>query len=377
MKLSCRQENLSKGLSLVGRAVATRSTLPITSNVLLATEESRLKLVATNLEIAITCWIGAKIEEEGSLTVAARLLNDFVSSLAGDQIDIEVPANTKVLSMQCGRVEAKMSGIDAEEFPPIPEVTEGLATQIAPEVLHRAIEQVAFAAATEDSRPVLTGVKMEFTGNTLSLIAADGFRLAVHQATLLEPVEESTEVIVPAKSLQELNRLLGDQDEPVLVLVNPNRSQLLFKLKNLEMVSQLIQGTFPNYREILPKSHDTKAVVDVQELLRASRLAAIFAQDASGIVRLFVTPGEGPAPGKATICAKAEEIGENQSEIDTVVEGNASKIAFNSRYLLDVLSVLGRGKVVLETTSPSSPGVFKPVDAENYIHVVMPMFVQW
>jgi DNA polymerase-3 subunit beta len=377
MKLSCLQENLNKGLSLVGRAVATRTTLPITSNVLLATDNARLKLSATNLEIAISCWIGAKVEQEGALTVPARLLNEFVASLPADRIEIEVPPRSKQLALTCGRFEARMSGIDAEEFPPIPEVREGMVVRIAPEVLRRAIEQVAFSAATEDSRPVLTGTHLSFSESTLTMAAADGFRLAVHKAPLLEPVQGSIVVIVPAKSLLEMNRLQSDQQDPVELVVNTERSQLLCRLKNLEMVSQLIQGTFPNYQQLIPQSHTTRAVMDVQEFLRATKLASIFARDASGIVRLAFSPGDGPAAGKAIVSARAEETGENKTEIDAVIEGESAKIAFNSRYLTEILQVLGKGKVAVETTSPSSPGVFRPLDGDNYTHVVMPMFVQW
>ncbi|MBI4287886.1 MAG: DNA polymerase III subunit beta [Chloroflexi bacterium] len=375
MRLTCRQENLAKGLGIVGRAVATRSTLPITNNVLLATDGGRLKLSATNLEIALSYWVGGNIEEDGAITVPARLLTDFVNTLPADNVLMAL--NGKSLKLQCLRFEAKMSGVDAEDFPPIPKIADGLDARIASEALHQAISQVAFAAAAEDTRPVLTGVHAEFEGSNLTLAAADGFRLAVYKAQLLSPVEGKTGVIIPAKALSELSRLLPEQEESVEITVSPSKSQVLFRLKDAELVSQLIQGTFPNYSQLIPQSSTCRAVVNTSEFLKATRTASIFARDASGIVRLVLTSGSEATPGKLTISARAEEVGENMGEIDAMVKGEASKIAFNAKYLTDVLSVIKEGQVALEITTPSSPGLLRPVGSEGYVHVVMPMFVQW
>jgi DNA polymerase-3 subunit beta len=377
MKLSCLQENLNRGLNIVGRAVATRTTLPITNNVFLATDEGRLKLVATNLEMAISCWIGAKIEEEGAITVPARLLTEFVSSLPNDTIDVSLSPQTKTLGLKCARFEARISGVDAKDFPPIPSIDEGVATKVEVETLRKGINQVVFAAATEESRPVLTGVCAQFEGDSVTLAAADGFRLAVHKLPVSAPVSEKTEVIIPARTLSELNRLMADDEEAVDITLNPNKSQVLFRLKNIEMVSQLVQGTFPNYGQLIPQSYNTRVIVNIADFLRATKTASIFARDGSGIVRLVITPGGEAAPGKLTVSARSEEIGDDVGEIDATVEGDESKIAFNGKYLTDVLSVLSESQVALETTNPSSPGLIRPVGTDNYTHVVMPMFVQW
>ena len=376
MKLSCLQENLNRGLGIVGRAVATRTTLPITNNVLLATDESRLKLVATNLEMAISYWTGAKVEEEGTVTVPARLLTEFVNSLPNDKIDISLTPKSKTLNLKCARFEARISGIDAKDFPPIPKVDDGVTTRIEVAALRQAISQVAFAAATEESRPVLTGVDAQFDKDILTLAAADGFRLAVYKVKLAAPVTAKTEVIIPARTLAELNRLIGENDETVDITVNSTKGQILFKLKDVELVSQLIQGSFPQYGQLIPSSHTTKVTVDVAEFLRATKTASIFARDGSGIVRLMVAPGTGKS-GELAISARSEEIGDDEGKIDAVVEGAEAKIAFNGKYLTDVLGVLKESQVALETTSPSSPGVLRPVGSDNYVHVVMPMFVQW
>jgi DNA polymerase III subunit beta len=375
MKVSCSQEDLSKGLAVVGRAVATRAVLPITNNVLIATEGSRLRLSATNLEIAISCWIPATIEKEGTITIPARLVTDFVNSLPSGRIDMALSPRSKSVELRCARHEAHISGLDPADFPAIPKITDGMNVKVKPGDLRLAINQVVFAAASEESRPVLTGVHAEFEGEQLTLAAADGFRLAVRKVSLAKVVDTKIAIIIPARSLNELTRLISEQEEPLDLTVNSQKSQVLFRLRNVEMVSQLIQGTFPNYSQLIPKSYSTRAVIKLSEFLRATKSAAIFARDGSGIVRLQIMPRDGK--GKIAISARAEEIGDNLGEVDATVEGEEAKIAFNSKYLMDVLGVLSKDEVALETTTSSSPGVIRPVGDESYIHVVMPMFVQW
>ena len=376
MKVSCQQENLAKGLSVVSRAVATRSTLPITANVLLKTENSRLKLAATNLEIALSYWVGARVDEEGEITIPNRFLTPFVESLPNDRLELALTPRSRQVKIECGRNQATIGGMDADDFPPIPAVQADTVMRLDPQTLRKAIGQVVFAAATDDTRPVLTGVHMLAEGEKLTLAAADGFRLAVHYLALPQPVDEKLEIVVPARALIELSRLLGDADEPVEITVNAARTTVMFKLPMAEMVAQLLQGAFPDYNRLVPASYGTRAVVPVSEFLSGIRRASIFSREGSGIVRLQVAPGEEVLPGKLSVSAKAEETGGTDSEIDATVDGEAARIAFNSKYLQDVLGVM-EGQIALETSSPSLPGVLRPVGTDNYIHVVMPMFVQW
>jgi len=377
LRLSCLQENLLRGLSIAGRAVATRTTLPITQNVLITTDQSMLKLSATNLEIAITTWIGAQVEEEGSITIPSRLLTDFVNSLSPERIDIESTSQGLGLELKCGSYEARINGSDADDFPPIPTVDEGIAGKINGQTLKEAITRVAFAAAAEDSRPVLTGIKVEIDGDDFTFAGADGFRLAVYKGKLAEALPENVEFIIPSRSLQEINRLIGSSDDIVEFTITEAKSQALFRLNNVEIVSQLIQGAFPNYSQLVPESYSTRAIIDSSSFLRATRTASIFARDGSGIVRLEMSANGTDTEGSLQISSRAEELGDNQSQIQANVEGDDSKIAFNAKYLAEVLDVLGNGQVVLETTSPSSPGVIKSINNDGYVHVVMPMFVQW
>lgn len=377
MKISCLQESLNRGLSIVGRAVAARTTLPITNNVLLATDQARLKLVATNLEIAISCWLGAKVEEEGAITVPARILTEFVNSLPNDRIDISLSPRTKTLELKCARFEARISGVDAKDFPPIPTVDEGITTRVDVGALRQAISQVAFAAISNESRPVLTGVDAQFDGDLLTLAAADGFRLAVYKLPLTTQVSQRTEVIFPTRAMAELNRLLADGEETVDVTINPNKSQTLFRMKDVELVSQLLLGSYPQYNQLIPQSYSTRVDVDIAEFLRAAKAASTFARDGSGIVRLVITPGSELNPGKMIVSARSDEIGDDVGEIDAIVDGEEVKIAFNIKYIIDLLSALREQRVALETSNPASPGVLRPVGSDNYIHVIMPMFIQW
>ena len=382
MKITCLQENLSRGLAVVGRAVANRATLPVIHNVLLNVDQSMLKLSATNLEIAMTTWVGAKIEEEGSITVPARLLSEFVNSLPNDPINLQLDEGSGLLEISSGSSKAHINITDASEFPPIPTVDDGIAAEVDPFVLRSAITRVAFAAATEESRPVLTGVELKLDESKFTMAAADGFRLAVHHGALLKPVPEEMSVIIPARTMNELNRLISDREEPVEILMTPAKGQVMFRIRGgdtVEIVSQLLQGTFPNYEQLIPQSYTTRAVMDLPTVLRAARTASIFARDGSNIIRMHLMPAEADTePPKVEISARSEEVGDNEDTVDLdEIEGEEGKIAFNSRYLLDVLSVLEKGKVALETTTSSSPGVFKPTDSDDYIHVVMPMFVQW
>jgi DNA polymerase-3 subunit beta len=381
VKVQVLQENLQRGLAIVGRAVAARSTLPITSNVLLQTDQGRLKLAATDLDISISAWVGARIDDEGAITVPSRLLTDFVSSLPAATVSLEVPERGRQVRLECARNESSINGMDAEDFPRIPVISGGITFEMDPRVLRRVIDRVEFAAASDDSRPVLTGVHLKSQGANLTFAAADGFRLAVADLPLGAAPSEDFEVIIPARAMREVARLVADATEPVEVRLNQQKTQVQFGLTDVELVAQLIQGNFPNYSQLIPADFNTRCVVDVEEFRREVRIASIFARDGSGIIRLQLQTGEG-MPGCLSVSARADEVGNNEGKIDAKIEGDSSRIAFNSRYLGDILAAITESQVVLEMTNPSSQGVFRPADEQGgeqkgYVHVVMPMFVQW
>ena len=368
MKLSVMQENLARGLSVVSRAVSNRSTLPVLANVLLKTEDAGLKLTATNLEIGITYWVPGKIEADGSTTVPAKLLTDLVNSLpSGDRVDLALqPGDT--LHLKCGRFETHIKGIDADEFPAIGAAGERPTTRVAQNVLRRALAETAFAAASDEARPILTGVLARFEGDQLTLAAADNYRIAVKTISILDAVPE-TSVVIPARALNELARILADVDDPVEIVLAAGKNQILFHLDGIDLVSRLIDGQFPNYQKVVPQSHTTRAVLDREELLRAVRPAALIAHESANIVKLQVSADGEPG---ITVSANAE-VGDHVGQVEAAVEGDGTTIAFNARYLADVLTNVAADQFALELNGPLSPGVFKPLGDDDYIHVVMPV----
>jgi DNA polymerase III subunit beta len=394
MKVSCLQENLAKGLSIVGRVVASRSTLPVLSNVLLATENGQLKLSANNFELGINCWVGAKVEKTGAITVPARLLTEFVNSLPPERIDMQLDEATQTLNIRCARFESNIKGIDAQEFPAVATATEDdIAIRLEPESLRTMIKQVVFAAATDESRPVFTGVLLQFQDDKLTMAAADGFRLSVKVTSLNQDISDSlaevglvgkgskggskaSSLIIPARALMELSRIATDHEQPINMIIAPNRRQILFNLQDVELVSQLIEGDFPDYKRIIPNARVTRTVIDTASFLKAVRISHLFARDAANIVRLEVLPsGDELMSGRVTLMATSADLGDNVADVDASIEGEAIEIAFNAKYLIDVLSIIDSPQFSLETTTASNSGVFRAIGDENFTHVIMPMHI--
>ncbi|HLF27732.1 MAG TPA: DNA polymerase III subunit beta [Anaerolineae bacterium] len=372
MNVSCLQENLAKGLGIAGRIVKERSTLLALSNILLASDGDRLKLAATNLEIGITCWIGAQIEQEGAITVPARTLVDLVNTLPPGKVDMSMNGS-QTLKLQSGRFKSNVKGIDADEFPLIPHIEGDEAIQIEPDVLGQMIEQVTFAAARDESRPILTGVLARFDGDRLTFAAADGFRLSVRTGSLSATVSQPFEVIVPARALTELGHVLNGQEEPVSIAVTPQRNQIMFRLNSVELVAQLVDGKFPDYQMIMPKSNTARAVLDTAPLIKACKAANVFARESANTVRLTIVPGDESRPGHLAVQATSAETGDNAGEVDASIEGEPLEIAFNVQYLIDALKAVGAPQVSLELTTASSPGVLRPIGDDAFTHVMMPM----
>lgn len=375
MKISVKQDELSRGLRVAGRAVATRSPLPITTNALIATDEGRLKVSATNLEIAISTWIDASVAEEGAITLPARLLTEFVDTLPNEMIDIAVKSGSHAAHVSSGRFEANIRGMDANDFPIIPTADEDAAASVGADLLKEMIDQVVFAAAADDTRPILTGALATFSGTELTLTATDGFRLATRTAELSSSATGDFGVIVPARTLSELARILPDGDEPVGMTVTPNRNQIVFRTGALHVVSRLLEGNFPNYRQIIPTKFATKVVVGTGDLLQATKIASFFARENAYAMTLEVRPGGEAGVGSIVVSGQTAELGDDRGELDAVVNGGGMRLSVNSRYVSDVLGVLQSPQVGLEITGPNSAAVIRPIDSVNYTHVVMPMNV--
>jgi len=370
MRITCKQQELSKALSIVGHAVSSRCTLPILSNILLSTDQGRLKLSATNLEIGINCWIDADIHQEGVTTLPAKTFSELISSLASGNVDL-ITNEAHSTNIKTAKNNANVKGIDPSEYPAIPGV-DGAETPITLycNTLKEIIAQTAFAAADNDSRPVLSGVHIEVVGETISFAAADSFRLAYREAPLAGHVEPFSGIIIPAKTLTELGRILPS-DGPVDMILTPNRSQVLFHTEHIDLVSRLIEGTFPNIRAAIPKDLPTKIIVETKEFALAVKAVTPFAKDSSNIVKVKVS--REMTGDTLTLTSVAEDVGDNTVTVNAAIEGNETNIIFNTKYLSEVLAIIDKPEVSLSLNTSSNPGIIRPVGSADYTYVIMPM----
>ncbi|HEX5807278.1 MAG TPA: DNA polymerase III subunit beta [Anaerolineales bacterium] len=374
MKVTVLQENLARGLGTVSKAVSPRSTLPVLANVLIASDEGRLRLSATNLELGITCWIPARIEEEGSTTVPARTFSDLVTTLPGDQVLLRLDPQTQTLNVRGGTSTNDIKCIDAQEFPPMPVPDFDGAVQINVGDFREMIHQVAFAASSDEARPVLMGVLVQVDKDKLTMAAADGFRLSVRKAVLSTPSNAPLSAIVPAQALKELARVATEGDEPIYMVLPKGRGQVVFRVKDVEVVSQLIDGTFPDFQQIIPRSYKSRTLVSTSSLLKACKQAEIFAREGSNVARLNIKTAQSDMqPSEVEISATSEETGKNETIVEATVDGSGLLIAFNVKFLREALEVIRTPNVALETSAPNAPGVVRPVGDDQFLHVIMPM----
>lgn len=377
MRVTCLQQDLQRALSITGRAVASRTTLPVLSNYLIEAEEDALTVSATNLELGITCRIPARVDEPGKAALQARVLNDFVSSLSSGEVQLYEDSGPTTMLVKQGATQAHVRGQDPDEFPAVtPESTPAAALTVDSGLLSEAIAQVVFAAATDDSRPVLAGVHIESEGTKLALAAADGFRMSFREMDIGRELENDISIVVPARSMQEIARIIADSEEPAEISITANQAQMIVSIPDITVVTRLIDGTFPDLKQIIPQEWNTRTVVSREVLLDAARRAAIFARSNNDVVKFALEPAGGEdGIGRMTITATAADTGDNRDDLDAQVEGSELEVAFNGRYLTDVLSVLGSPSVALELQGPNAAGVFKPVDDDSFVHVIMPMVI--
>jgi len=374
MKVVIQQNQLAHGVSVVARVVTPRSTLPVLSNILIKTDGDRLRLSATNLELGISAWIDAKVETEGGLTVPARTFADLVSNLPNQDVTLTVDTRTQSLNVKCGTLNTDIKGISAEEFPPMPAPDLDTAIPLNVGNFKEMISQVVFAASTEDSRPNLTGVHMSFDDEILEMAATDGYRISISRATMADMGKQKLEALVPARALSELSRVAVNGEETLKMTFPPGRGQVIFHLKDVELVSQLIEGNFPNYNAIIPPTFKTRTVLSTADLLKACKQTEIIAREGNYIARLDIQPSEGEiGTAQLDISANSEQTGSSEVIVDASVEGVPLLISFNIRYLREVLEVIKTPNVILETNAANTPGLLRPVDDDSFKHIIMPM----
>jgi DNA polymerase-3 subunit beta len=369
MKVTVTAGSLGQGLHVVSRAVSSRTTLPILNNVLMQTSNQGLQLTATNLEIGIRQLIPAEVQEEGGITVPARLLTDFVSSHPNEPLSMAIDKKTQSLSLRSAKFDASIRGIDPADFPPVPLSGEGRKVKIDQAELRDAIEQTVIAASSDEGRPVLTGVYVQLNGAKATLAATDGHRLAVKTLTVSGDAGETDTVVIPARALAELSRILRAGGEAIDVTVGPQKNQVYFKTGDVELMSRLIEGTYPNYQQVIPSQSTTTITAKTQDLLFTTRMVSLFSKDAANVIK-FKTEG-----GKLTLTANTSEVGQNVADVEAKIDGQDLQVAFNSKYLLDVLAILGTEEVQLGFTGPLNPGIVRPVGKDDYLYIIMPVRV--
>lgn len=377
MKIQVLQENLIKALNTASRSISSKAQLPILANVLLTTENNRLKIAATNLETGIAIWVGAKVEKEGAITLPSKIFQEYISSLPAGKIDLIIKENAATLSAVS--FTASFNGIAANEFPSLP-VGSKKVFSFPTRVLTEVIGQVAFASATDEGRPILTGVFLRKNGKSLSFAATDGYRLSVKKIELSEVISDEKEkeefkgLVIPARTLIEVSRVVSEQSKQEQSLVEmsltKDNNQAVFNFPDVELSTRLLEGDFPDYEKIIPENTTTTVIFDREELTRAVKTASIFARDSANIVRFKFSDG------KAVISANSPQIGENSNEIGVKIEGEGGEIAFNYRFLLDLLAAIQSPEIEFGMTGSLNPGVFKIKGDPSFLHIVMPVRLQ-
>ncbi len=370
MKISLLQENLNKGLGIVSRFIATKATLPILSNILLSTDQDQLKLSATNLEMGINFWLGAKIEKEGAIAVPARLLAELISSLPPEKIDLETKENTLFLSS--GFFKAEILGMPQGEFPQIPSQQKEQILTFDKNEIFSGLSQVCFAAAQDESRPVLTGILLRQEEDLILLVATDGYRLSLKKIKTKRKKIGEESFIIPAKTLIEISRIIQEikEEEEISINKSVNENQVIFSLPGIEIVSRLIEGNFPEFEKIIPQAKETRIILDKDDFFKAVKIASIFAREKANIVKIK-TDRE-----RISVSAESPQVGVNETQVEGKIEGQNLEIAFNFRFLLDFLNASSGKEVVFEANGPLSPGVFRSTDDDSFLHIIMPVRIQ-
>jgi len=367
MKLSILQENLHKGLSRCIRILVNKPQLPILAHVLISSKSNKILITTTNMETSIQILLAGKIEEEGDICVPARLLFELISSLPKDTVSLETDGET--LHIKTRKNKATLPGVVSSEFPPLPEFSSSGGVDLPNDTLRLALGQVIFAAASEESRPLLTGVRFETAPEGTTFVATDGYRLSLKKI-VGEKISENS-LVIPSRALSEVMKISTEEKEQSMVrMAETVDGQLLFIVGDTTITTRRIEGEYPNYRRTIPSAYTTQIQMETQELLQAVKSAAIFARDSAGIIRFSITPEE------MTVSANTPQVGENIIEVDAKVEGEGGSLALNSRFLLDLLSSFPAKELVLQMTGSLNPAVFLVPEDDSFLHIIMPVRVQ-
>jgi DNA polymerase III subunit beta len=366
MIINTLQENLLRALIKTSRVVPAKPQLPVLQNILLTAKDGVVTITATNLETTEIVSIGAKIEKEGGVCVPSRLFLEFVSSLPQSTVTIATKEGSVLVT--CGGYRATIPGMNASEFPQIPEKTKKGEVTIQKDEIVSAVQNILFSAATDEGRPILTGIRIIQKEEETTLAATDGYRLSVKKISL--KTKEPMDLLVPARALGEVVKAcVEDKDTKAISLTKPTEGQISFLTGDTEIRTRLIDGEYPSFEKIIPGKHNTRVLFEKAALEKAVKAAAVFARDNANIVRFHIENQT------VTLSANTPQVGEDEIDVDAKVDGEGGDIAFNSRFLLEFLANYSGDELLFEMTGSLNPGVFKPVKDDSYLHIIMPVRV--
>jgi len=372
MKLSVLQENLNNALSNVSRFVSSKNQLPIIGNILLSTDQGRLKLSATDLELSINYWVGAKIDQDGSLVIPSKEITEFVSYLPTGKIDLFLNENN-ILNISSPKTESNFTTINSIEFPSFPNINPDTIFEIDLEILSQAISQIAFSAALDDSRPILTAILCQFTKTNLTLVATDGFRLSFKNIKLVNSLNLKTDkpitFLIPAKSLIEVTKL-SKNNKKIKIGLTSDEHQVVFVLDDVELISRLIEGDYPDYQRIVPETYTTKVFINRDDFFQAVKIASVFAKESANVVKISIKSNS------LELSANAPQIGQNKAQVDAKIEGENLEIAFNYKFLIDFLTICKSQEILIELNENLTPGFFHDQSDPSFTHIIMPVRLQ-
>ncbi len=373
MQVSTLQENLNIALGHVSRFCTGKSQLPILGNILLSTDSGRLKLSATNLEIGINYWLGAQIEQEGSITVPSKEITEFVSYLPTGKVDLNLSENS-LLSVTSSKAESSFATIPSTDFPQIPSLDPTTAFELDYAMLSQSVNQIAFSSATDDTRPVLTAVYWRFTPDNFTMAATDGFRLSLKDIKLVNPIQIQNNAadavyLIPARTLSEVVRL-SKNTKTIKIGLTQDQRQVVFVFDDLELVSRLVEGEFPDYNRIVPTSSATKITLDKDEFSQAVKIASVFARESANVIRFNL------GSDSLQITANAPQLGHNQAQVEAKIEGKPLEIAFNYKFVSDFLAAVKGNQISIELNESLTPGLFRALSDPAFTHVIMPVRLQ-
>jgi DNA polymerase-3 subunit beta len=367
MKVTFLSDNLQKKISFLNHAVSVRGQLPILSNFLLEAKNGKLTISATDLEIGISSSIAVNIETEGRTTLPAKNFSDLLANLGSQKVTLSLEGDT--LTLKGEKINASFQTMPAEDFPRLyEEKGEELATLKKSEV-EESVQRVVFAAAQDSNRPALSGILLDDDKNMVTMVATDGVRLSLQKNVFTTKQGLKKAIVVPARIIRELLSIKEDEGL-VRVFVSEENNQILFAQGETTLVGRLIGAEYPDYEKIIPTQVETKVEINREQLLNAIKICTVFARETANIIKFTIKKE------KVVVSANSPSVGEDNVEVEAKTTGEENEIAFNAKYLLDVLVGVSKEELVFEMTGPLNPGVFKIKNDASFLHLIMPIRVQ-